>query len=122
MRRTTPFSVRRTFGTRLPCADRAAVAALAAALSVRVPAAARVGFRHHRHHGGLLIWRFGFRGEAGQPRLQWTTAQGYPRTGRHAKPSRKRGNCTTEDEPELPLATTWLVQPVQSLVLFVVFR
>ncbi len=35
------------FGTQLPCADWAAVAALAAALGVRMPAAARIGFRHH---------------------------------------------------------------------------
>src|SRR5262249_26092504 len=60
-------------------------------------------------------------GEAGQPRLQWTTAQDDPRTGRHAKPYRNRGNCTTEDEPELlpgrlPPAGSWTGWTVTTLL------
>src|SRR5262245_11265699 len=47
MRRTAALPIGGAFGTEQPCADRAAVGALAAALSVRMPAAARIGCRHH---------------------------------------------------------------------------
>ena len=100
MRGTAALPAGGAFGTKSPCADRAALDTLAAALSVRMAAAARTGFRHHRHHD-LQIWRLAFEGRLDSHgfsglRLRTTHQQGATRSH-----TAMRGNCTTEDEPEL---------------------
>jgi hypothetical protein len=100
MLRTATLPVDGAFGTQLSSADRTTVAALAATLSVRMPTAARIGFRHHRHHG-LLNRRLAFEGRLdshGSSGLRLRTARERGATRSHAA---KRGNCTTEDEPEV---------------------
>ena len=62
------------------------------------------------------------RGAAGQARLQWTTAQGDPPTGRHAKPYRNARQLHHRRRARVTADSTWLVQPRQSLVLSVAFR
>jgi hypothetical protein len=58
---------------------------------------------------------------AGQPRLQWTTAQDARERDATRSHTAMRGNCTTEDEPG-NVDYFMLVQPRESLALFRPFR
>src|SRR5262245_29958315 len=67
---------------------------------------------------GLLLCSF--RKGAGQPRPQWTTAQDDPQRDATRSHAAMRGHCTIEDEPGTA-SYYMVVQPEDSLVLFVLF-
>src|SRR4029453_362151 len=61
-----------------------------------------------------------FRREAGQQRPQWTTAQDDPPTGHHAEPCRNARETSPPRTSRVLPATTWPVQPAESLPLLLI--